>query len=169
MGPESSWVKVKDLAQEGLILMTIFEAELSAITFHCAPEQPIPSRPETCPGRRLVARALGYGIRFIGLRRCLPSRHRSAPGPRKTRAIGHGGLDALRHPVGRGVSSSGQIPRSSAAPSHQVAAGRRVEQQRRARRNSLDPECQLDLARQRQRRRNCCTMNPLIGSARSIG
>jgi hypothetical protein len=47
MGPESSGVKVKDLAQKGLIIMTIFEAELSAITFHCAPEQPIPMRRET--------------------------------------------------------------------------------------------------------------------------
>lgn len=37
MGPESSRVKVKDLAQAGLILMTIFEAELCAITFRCAP------------------------------------------------------------------------------------------------------------------------------------
>jgi hypothetical protein len=49
MGPESSRVKVKDLAQEGLILMTIFEAELSAITFHCAPEQPVPIRQENAP------------------------------------------------------------------------------------------------------------------------
>jgi hypothetical protein len=42
MGPESSRVTVKDLAQEGLIIVTIFEAELSAVTFPCAPEQPIP-------------------------------------------------------------------------------------------------------------------------------
>jgi hypothetical protein len=42
MGPESSRVKVKDLAQQGLSLMTIFEAELFSITFRCAPEQPIP-------------------------------------------------------------------------------------------------------------------------------
>jgi hypothetical protein len=40
---------MKDLAQEGLILVTISEAELSAITFRCAPEQPIPIRQETRP------------------------------------------------------------------------------------------------------------------------
>jgi hypothetical protein len=58
MGPESSRVKVKAIAQASLILMTIFEAELSAITYHCAPEQPIPIRQETCPGRWLTARLL---------------------------------------------------------------------------------------------------------------
>jgi hypothetical protein len=129
MGPESSGVKVKDLAQEGLILVTIFEAELSAITFCCAPEQPILVRQETRPGRRLVARALGYGIRL--------SRVLTVPSAGSLigrGVIGDDGPDAPGYPLTSAVSTSGQL-RSVGNRSQLACLG-----MRRARRNGLDPE-----------------------------
>jgi hypothetical protein len=101
MGPESSRVKVKDLAQEGLILMTIFEAELSAITFHCAPEQPVPIRQETCPGCWLSARLLRLRDQIYRLQNGTFQRIADRSGAQEEREGDRnvGGLDALRHPV----------------------------------------------------------------------
>jgi hypothetical protein len=102
MGSESSRVKVKDLAQQGLILMTIFEAELSAITFHCAPEQPVPIRQETCPGRWLTARLLRLRDQIYRVQNSTFQRIAGRSGAQEERKRDQrnvGGLDALRHPV----------------------------------------------------------------------
>ena len=64
MGPESSWVKVKDLAQEGLILMTIFEAELFTITTAVPPSSQYPLDRKYAPAAGWLLGFLGYGIRF---------------------------------------------------------------------------------------------------------